>query len=165
MKMEVSFMKNVKKFFSLFIALSLCMAMAVPAFAAENPKEVSAPNGASYTFEVTSDGAKMVRSNLWGSASKTLTKGGSNNGIFISCDGSGFGGMGITIDTHCSQGNYKMDFAGTSTIGSGSNISGTISTNAHKEFKRLTQFNLKEYMIAFDVPEGVTVSVDVWIYG
>lgn len=73
--------------------------------------------------------------------------------------------MGITIDTHCSQGNYDMDFAGTSTIGSGSNISGTISTNAHKEFKRLTQFNLKEYMIAFDVPEGVTVSVDVWIYG
>lgn len=70
-------MKKVKKFFSLLIALSLCMAMAAPAFAAEDSQEVSAPKGASYTFEVTSDGAKMVRSSLWGSASKTLTKGGS----------------------------------------------------------------------------------------
>lgn len=158
-------MKNVKKIFSLFLALSLCMAMAVPAFAAENPEEVSAPNCASYTFEVTSDGAKIARSSIWGSASKTLTSQGSGNGIFISCDGSGWGGMGITIDTHCDQGNYTMEYAGTATDGIGSDISGTISTNAHLEINNLTQLNLKEYMIAFGVPEGVSVSVDVWIYG
>ena len=157
-------MKNLKRICSLVFALTLCLSLTTMVSAAEIPNE-AAPNGESYTFEVTSDGTRIVRSSIWGSASKTLTSHGSDNGIFISCNGTGWGGMGITIDTHCSQTNSQMTFAGTSTIGFGSDISGSISTNGHIEFHDLTQIDLKEYMIAFDVPEGVSVYVDVWIYG
>lgn len=156
---------NIKKLFSLFVAFSLCMAIAIPVFAEENSTDASAPNCASYTLEVTSDEVKVVRSSVSGYGSKILTSQGSGNGILVSCNGSGWGGMGITIDTHCSQGNYTIEFIGTSTIGFGSDISGIITTNDHIVFEDLIQRNLSEYMIVFTIPEGVSVSVEVWIYG
>ena len=156
---------NIKKIFSLFLTLFFCIAMAIPAFAEENPTDVFASNCASYTLEVTSDEVKVVRSSISGYGSKTLTKQGSGNGIFITCNGSGWGGMGITIDTHCSQGTETIEFIGTSTIGFGSNIEGTITTNDHIVFEDLIQRNLSEYMIAFSIPEGFSVFVEVWIYG
>lgn len=155
---------------SLFsLALVFCFTLTASVSALDTTYSVeneSTSNVKLYTFEVSNASATLIsRSSVSGYNQKTLTSGGSNNGIFIDCNGSGRGGMGITIETSCSQGTYTIDYVGNSSIGYASAISGQIKTNDHVEYNNLTQSDLSEYYIAFDIPDGVSMFVKVWIYG
>lgn len=163
--------KKFKRIFSALLGLILCFSLSISAFAAEPTAHEASTDKkviGQYTFEVSGDGTVTPRSSLSGYAQKTVTAG--NNGILIDCDGQGIGGMGITIDTSCSNGNYRMYYQGASNIGSASNISGYIYSNDHVVLNNSTGYNLwhsnlGQYFIAFDIPSGVSMLVQVWIYG
>lgn len=153
---------NVKRIVSLLLALVLCFSFATSASAAE----ISTPqkNTELYTFEVTKDGTSLVaRSSVSGYNQKSITT--NDHNIVINCNGSGAGGLGITIETSCSQ-TYEINYAGSSTIGYGDSISGKMTTNDHKEFHGKWQDTLTQYVIGFSAPNGrASYFVKVWIYG
>ena len=161
--------KKFRRILSALLTLTLCFSLSSSVFAASaKGNETAAQKNliGEYTFEVSGDGTVMPLSSVSGYNQKTVTAAEGNNGISIDCNGQGVGGMGITIETSCSNGNYQMEYAGSSVIGSASNISGRIWTNDHIELKsNLWQNNLGQYFVAFGVPSGVSVFVKVWIYG
>lgn len=115
------------------------------------------------TFEVSEDGISP-RSSVGGFNQVTITS--SSNAILIECNGSGWGGMGITIKTSSSYGPEGVSFHGASVIGSASSIDGNMSTIDEKVFNNLWQMDLQEYCIAFDMAHGTnSFFVQVWIYG
>ena len=155
--------RNFKRICSLLVALVLCFSFMTSASAAEVEK-TSTENADVYTFEVSKDSTTLIsRSSVSGYNQKYVTS--NDGGLIIECNGSGIGGMGITIETSCSQGTFDIDFTGGPFIGNASTINGTITSNDHLEIKNLMQNNIDEYLIAFRVPAGKSVFVKVWIYG
>ena len=159
--------KKIKRLLSLVLVLTLCLSFSNLVSAKEktdnksvNDKELMGE----YTFEVSDKGLITARSSVSGYNQKTVVAG--DNGLIINCNGQGYGGMGITIETSSSNGNFKVNYVGGAYIGSASSISGEIGSNAHIELnKNLWQNNLDEYLISFGVPSGVSMFVKVWIYG
>lgn len=163
--------KNTTKRISSFIlALVLCFSFSTYAFAAE--VSTSADDVVTgedlhiigeYTFEVTEDGI-MPYSSVGGYNQKAITA--DDRTLVIECSGSGMGGMGITIETTCSQGAFSIDYAGASYIGDASTITGTMKTQDHLELHNLWQSNLQEYYLFFTIPSHISsYFVKVWIYG
>ena len=139
----------------------------MPTFAAEKaPAEASTEKTAKlYTFEVNGDAETSVaRSSISGYNQKSLTSG--NSIIEIPVSSSGLGGMGITIKTSCS-GNYQLDYIGYVSGGEpASDISGSMSSNDTVEHHDLWHGpGTSEYTLLFGIPQGVSVLVQVWIYG
>lgn len=158
-----------RQIFSVLLALTLCFTCAIPTFAAEESPEdsfVSTKETAKlYTFDVSdTDGASITRSSISGYNQKTLTS--SNGMIEIPVSSSGIGGMGITIKTNCS-GNYQLEYIGYVSGGEpASDISGSMTSNDNKEHHNLWHgVGTSEYTLVFKIPQGVSVNVQVWIYG
>lgn len=174
-------MKNIKRTLAIIMAIAMCFSMSTFAFATEpsDSEEPSAIYGnvigeATYLVSdgdmtlVDSSGDTagiMPLSSIGGYNQKTIT--GGKGSILIDCNGQGWGGMGITIRTSCSYGDYPLIFEGLATIGSGSYIQGVISTNGEKFFSDLGQNNLDVYAITFQGTQSYTPDflVRVWIYG
>ncbi len=186
-------MKKFTRVFALLMAVVMVLSMSTAAFAA-TPETISAEevtetsSNVLYeaTYRVSSDsGITLVSSSgdssimplssvggfnqkgMWG----TDKNWGDNNYLFLDCSGSGYGGMGITIKTSCSYGNYQIQFAGAATAyaGDASTISGEMGTIDEVQFHNLWQRDLQEYFIVFAPADGVTYVPDyfvqVWIYG
>lgn len=153
---------TIKRICSLLLALVLCFSFVTSASATEI--STSQKCAEMYTFEVTQDGASVVgQSSVGGYNQKSITT--NDHNIVINCNGSGAGGLGITIETSCSQ-TYEISFAGASSIGHGDAISGKMTTNDHKEFHKKWQDTLTQYVIGFSSPNGRdSYFVKVWIYG
>lgn len=186
-------MKKFTRVFALLMAVVMVLGMSTVAFAAtpepiiastEEAPEASPTVMYEATYKVSSDtGITLVDSSddsgimplssvggysqksMWGSDKDW----GSNNYVYVDCDGSGFGGMGITIKTSCSYGNYQIKFAGAPYAGEGSSISGEMGTIDEVQFHNLWHIDLQEYLLLFTpatdsgyVPDYY---VQVWIYG
>lgn len=154
--------KMSKRFLALVFALIMCFSLTATAFAAETENMETQINASE---EVANDDSGiMPHSSVSGYARKTLTK--SNNIIDISCTSSGWGGMGITVKTS-SASNTQVSFFG-APFGDNSiaeQISGNMSTNAEKQFHNLSHNGLSDYYLVFTIPDGVSIDVQVWIYG
>lgn len=158
--------KKVKRFLSIALALTLCLSLSNSVFAKDTNNSESMQDKeviGEYTFEVSGEGSITPMSSVSGYGQRTVVAG--DNGIIVNCNGQGLGGMGITIETSSSNGNFKVDYVGGPYIGSGSDISGEIGSNDHIERHNLWQSGLQEYLISFGVPSGVSMLVTVWIYG
>ena len=157
-----------KRIFSVLLTLALCLTCAMPTFAAEKaPAEASSTEKTAklYTFEVNGDAETSVaRSSISGYNQKSLTS--RISIIEIPVSSSGLGGMGITIKTSCS-GNYQLDYIGYVSGGEpASDISGSMSSNDTVEYNGLWHGpGTSEYTLLFGIPQGVSVLVQVWIYG
>lgn len=158
--------KKVKRFLSIALALTLCLSLSNSVFAKDINNSESMQDKeviGEYTFEVSGDGSITPMSSVSGYGQKTVSA--VDSGIIVDCNSQGIGGMGITIETSCSAGNFTMNYLGSPYIGAGSDISGEIGSNDHIERHNLWQSGLQEYLISFKVPSGVSMLVKVWIYG
>lgn len=157
-------MKNFKWIISSILAVVICFSLNLPVFASRESINNSIPQ------EILSEDEAgiMPMSSISGYAYKRVRKG--DNGIIIPINGSGIGGMGITIKTASSyQGN--IEYYGTLLTDIpftwASDIEGKVSSNGEKVWNNLTHAtgNNFEYGIFFDMPAGVEMDVWVWIYG
>lgn len=188
-------MKKFTRVFALLMAVIMVLGMSTVAFAStsetiptttEEATKTSSSVVYEATYKISSDsGITLVSSSGDSNIMPLSTISGynqksmygtnkdwnSNNYLYINCGGSGYGGMGITIKTSCSYGNYRIQYAGgpTSYAGDGSTISGEMGTIDEVQFHDLWQNNLQEYLIVFSPADGVTYVPDyyvrVWIYG
>lgn len=155
--------KTSRRFLTLLLALVMCMSVGITASAAEMPQ--GTPNVEAQAVASAEDSGIMPLSSVSGYARKTLTKG--NNMILVECDGEGIGGMGVTIRATSSSGG-SVSFSGASygSYSGASDISGSVVLNGpDKEFHGLWHNQLAYYAIVFDIPDGVSIDVQVWIYG
>lgn len=163
--------KNIiKRFCAVVLSLALCFSLSGTAFAAEPAEfamneETEQQEASCY---VLSDDGIMPLSSIGGYAHAVLTK--NNSAVLVRLDASGIGGMGITVDTSCASGNYYVQCTGNPYPATGvtnaSSISRTISTNGHYYWENLWHSSPAYYIINLgSIPEGVSVTVDVWIYG
>ncbi len=161
--------RKIKQICSLMLAMVLCFSFVTSVSATENNSADSSNrrllNAESYTFEVTADGMELItRSSVSGYNQKAIVAG--DQALVINCTGSGAGGMGMTIETSCSSGNYTLTYRGAAYEGIASSVSGTMSTNGHIEKHNLYQEDLGQYVMTFPLPSGVSsYFVKVWIYG
>lgn len=163
-------MKLTRRLFSCLLALALCLSMSVSAFATEieTVDNTVAPVVYKDNMDASSgdDSGIMPLSSLSGYAYQRIYKG--NHIMFIDCDGSGIGGMGITIKTDCSTVNpIKVVGHVADGCGFASEIKSTpMTTKQELKLNNLSHMGLSRYIIAFDIPDG-TPEFDayVWIYG
>ena len=160
--------RKVQQICSLVLAMALCFSFATTALASESSASDNSGkrllNAESYVYEVTEDGMNLVRSSVSGYNQKSIVSG--SRTLAINCTGSGAGGMGITIETSCSAGNYTLSYQGAASQGIATSISGTMSTNGHVEKHNLYQEDLGQYIMTFSLPSGVSsYFVKVWICG
>ena len=163
-------MKNKKKVLSCVMATILCLSFNATAFAAETPEPVidveQAQEAGVKLYAILDDGNIMPLSSISGYNQATLTS--SAKGMLVECSASGIGGMGITVETSCSQ-TYNVNLvgsAGSSSLAT-SELNKTISTNDHKEYHNLHHSgDFRYYLIGLDgIRSGDQVFVKVWIYG
>ena len=169
-------MKTFKRIFSILLALTMCFAISTSAFAAE------ASDTTNEAVEVTSDTELNVigeatclvsesgvtvlstSSSVSGYNQKTIS--GGSGSLVISCDGTGTGGMGITIQSYCSYGDYSVDVNGYARRGNASSFETRICTNNPYELHNQWQDYLTEYVVEFEAEAGTPdYLVKVWIYG
>lgn len=124
------------------------------------------------TLEVTSDGIASA-TNLAGEniARSSISRYGygyltsSSHGVTIYPEGSGIGGMGVTIRTSSSWNGYMACHM----FDSEGNVQfeyQAISSNGERYFNDLLTVNPSFYCFNFlGIPDGVAVNVWIWIYG
>ena len=168
-----------KKLLSFLLAVTMMVSMlSVNAFAAEAECDVAeAPAEATmYDVELNSSGIvsitdengaaapRSVTSSISGYGNANLTS--SSNVMVVWVDASGFGGVGITVTTSCSNWNGTITFNVTPNNGSAILGNKYISSNGTSEFHNLWHNSPAYYTIAFGgIPAGYTVHAQVWIYG
>lgn len=174
--------KIVKRILVALMATVVCMSFGLTASAVELHMEdyngtAQCDTPYELRYSVTDSGVVLLNSgsispmsyysSISGYSSKTVD--GGSQYIIIPCTSSGIGGMGITIKTSCSKGNYTIQFAGCCQPGNGSasTIEGTMTTNEEKYFDNLWQLgNVTEYYILLSTASGTpSYTVSVWIYG
>lgn len=175
-----------KKFLASILALAMTFAMSTTSFAAtpsefttEETIESSSNIIGEATYRVSNSEITLIDyegdSDIVTLATKSSVDGynqttvsGGYGTLYIRCSGSGTGGMGITIRTGCSYGDYPIHFHGYSMYGEASEISGDMNTNETKEINNKWQSNLSEYVISFSAYDDDGTPdflVKVWIYG
>lgn len=166
-------MKTFKRILSLLLAVAMCIAVPISAFAADtsdNTNEVSEATSntelnviGEATFLVSESGITPL-SSVSGFNQKTIT--GGSGTLVVSCNGTGTGGMGITVETYCSYGDYLVDVHGYARHGEASELNTTVCTNNPYKLYNRWQSYLTEYVLEFSAPAGTPdYLVKVWIYG
>lgn len=155
-------MKKTNRIFSLILALVMCLSISIPAFATEVPTEDN------ILVSQSNEGITPM-SNISGYGSATI-KPGKSDFVVVYCQGSGIGGMGITVKTTCSAGTVNnVTFAGkaTSSVLGGAEIDGTMSTNASMSYHNLYNGGVSVYSVLVQIPANApgNVFVEVWVYG
>lgn len=174
-------MKNIlryKRAIALILTLVVCFSMNTVTFAAgvSNNESILAHDASDMgdvrngcELYLLSDDGIMPLSYVNGYASATLDS--SHKFVVVIChDTQGIGGMGITITTSCSSGTYNMRVRGFDAYDVNaaftSKIDRTITTNGTFYWEHLMHnADLHMYGFSFDVPDGVTADVQIWIYG
>lgn len=165
---EVNIMKKLSKLFSLLVVVALCLAMSVPAFAADvNADTNSNRLIGCVTLRVDENGTTPIstRSSISGYGHVTIN--GDGQGVYINCNGEGFGGMGVTVKTTCSSGTHTIQMFGMPVMGDASIISSrNMTTNQELKFNNLWQSDLSRYFVGLTCPSGTPPFLaEVWIYG
>ncbi len=163
---------KIKRFISVAIAMVMMLVMcSTTAFAAETP-EADASTTKEITLAVTSegvvstestDGDFSIQSWISGYEQKTISQG--DPGVLVWVDGSGWGGMGVTIESSSSwSGNMYVHMLGED--GSVPFSNKAVYSNGISYFNNLDTHNPAYYVFNFTgIPAGQTVFVKIWIYG
>lgn len=174
-------MKTIKRTLAIILAISMCFSMSTVALAADPSTSSEDPslcgNVIGQATYLVSDGHITLtesRGNTSGimplSSVSGYNQGAIVNGygtLYIRCNGTGKGGMGITIQTGCSYGDYKIHYHGYSMYGDAGEIKGDMYTNDEVKLYDCWQYNLTEYVIdfsAYDDDGTPQFFVKVWIY-
>lgn len=148
--------KFAKRIVAFLFATIMCLSLSMSAFAAEVSEKP--------VVNSRENSDIMPISSISGYARKNITS--NDSYIEVSVSSEGTGGMGITIKTTSSS-SGSIEFAGFSISGNASQISGSIPiNNGEMQFHDLYHNgSVGLYYILFTVPAGVSVDVQVWIYG
>lgn len=167
-----------KHFFRLILATTTLVAslslMSVPTFATEVDTINDNVNnaGEAITLELTSEGIVsasasskgiMPYSSISGYEQQTINS--SDHGVIVFTSGSGIGGMGVTIKASSSwNGDMTVHMAGYD--GSTPFMNAKVTANGTTYFNNLITTNPAFYLFNFlDIPSGVSVFVQIWVYG
>lgn len=171
-------MKGIKfRILTILTALVMCLGSSTSAFASESQDNKDADKNATcYNLEVTSDGIASItdekgnevssispRSSISGYNQATLS--GDPAGIIVYINSSGWGGMGVTIETSSSWHGYmSLDILGSD--GSIPLEGRSIYSDKSTEINDLFHYNPAYYLFSFrGIPSGQSVSVKIWVYG
>ena len=164
-----------KTILATLLAFAMCFVMSTSAFAetAEAESTLTSNVIGEATYLVSDDGITLVSSSgdpgimplSSVSGYNQATYGSGTSTLVIKCNGSGSGGMGITIQASCSYGDYKINFHGYAYNGEASSINSFVVTNNTRELHNLHQNTLREYRIEFTASGVPDYLVKVWIYG
>lgn len=165
-------MKNLKKrlFSFLLAATLLCVGFVTPTYAAETGKDAEPK---CYTIEVSSNGVESISdesgydistcSSISGYNQRSIKPG--DAGITISATSSGWGGMGVTIETSSSW-NGKMKANMVDSDGRHFFEGREVPSNDNTKITGLWHYNPAYYYLTFGgIPSGQSVFIKVWIYG
>lgn len=177
-------MKIIKRFLLVFLSLLICFSTSFAALAMPSVSDLDSEGSAlessnvpicEATYHVSSTKITLVNtSDNTGIMPMSTVSGYNQSGITttrftlsIPCNGSGKGGMGITIQASCSYGDYSIRYHGYAYEGTGTSITGTMLTNQTvKHDRNLLQVDLKKYCIEFECNSNTPdYFVKVWIYG
>lgn len=167
-------MKNFKRIFSILLSVALCFAISTSAFAVSATSNCTSGTSPDNELKVIGEATCLVSdsgvtvlsasSSVSGFNQKTIS--GGSGTLVISCNGTGTGGMGITIQSNCSYGDYVVNVHGYARRGNASELTTTICTNNPYELHNCWQDYLTEYVVEFSAPSGTPdYLVKVWIYG
>ncbi len=160
--------KMFKRVLSLLIATATCLSMGLSAFAAEDTTKTTADNGLVWeNDDWAEDGEIMPRGTIAGYAYAVISP--TKNYITIPCSSSvasgEVSGMGITIQTRCSQ-TFVVGYRGYANDYKASQITGSMTSN-DEVYPAGTQWGCSSYTIYFsNLPTNCpSFEVRVWIYG
>ncbi len=138
-----------KRFIAFLTAAIMCLSLGLSVSA----ESINSPSG---TFS--------TNSSISGYEQANLTK--DKAAMLIYVDAEGIGGAGITVKTSCSA-HYRIGLSVFSPDMSEAvcdNI--TFYTDSEVQFHDLIQMGGNPYVVILhDIPEGVTVFTQVWVYG
>lgn len=142
----------VKRFIAVLTATVMCLSLGLTVSATE-----TTPVGEPFSVDSTT-------SSISGYEQKTVTS--TSPSFLVYCTSDGIGGMGITINNTCST-NYRI---GVSVYEGDTGVllidNQTAYTDREVQFHDLFHWGGGPYLIKFhDIPEGVSVLSQVWIYG
>lgn len=166
-------MRNLfKRLVSGVVTLAVMSVSAVSAFAADieaNDNETTEAQEC-IMLTVTSEGITSTQSNenvprstISGYAYGYINK--KDHSVTVDVEGSGIGGMGVTIRTSSSW-NGEMRCAMFDNEGNFPFMNKKILSNGETYFNDLLTVNPAYYVFSFlDIPEGESVHVWIWVYG
>ena len=156
-----------RRFVFISLVLVLILAFSAMAFA----EEKSTPTKL-YNLEVTSEGIvgineasveRSTTSSISGYDARTVVN--TDSGVTIFVDASGFGGMGVTIKASSSW-NGTMYVHMFDNLGNVVFESEPVSSNGETQFHNLWHWSPDYFGVnCTGIPDGVSVYVQVWIYG
>lgn len=151
-----------KKLISAIVALAMIFALSCTAFAAELPEDTPSVGPV-----VSTDASDEVspRSTISGYAKGTISKDSPHVTIFPS-EASGWGGLGVTVKLTCSQNLtlelYILEYDTYRLVLD----DGIVRTNQENYFNDLQHRSGYYYIFTFvNIPEGVTIDYEIWMYG
>lgn len=155
--------KMFKRVLSLLIATATCLSMGLSAFASE----ATTSSAVNDSFATTDDSGIMPRGTISGYAYAVITP--AKNYIIIPCSSSvnknETSGMGITIQTKCSQKELIVGYSGYAEDYKASTINGSMKSE-DEVYLGGSQWGCNSYRINFTIPAGCpSFEVRVWIYG
>lgn len=161
---------KIKRFISVAMTMVMMLLMcSTTAFAAETPA-VDTSTVKEVTLELNSDGIVSadgdfsILSTISGYEQKTISS--SDSAILVWTDGSGIGGMGVTVETSSSWSGYMSTNMLDTFNGKVPFQNYAIYSNGTTYFNNLTTYNPAYYIFTFaGIPSGQTVFVKIWIYG
>lgn len=156
--------KTFKRIFTFLIATVTCLSMGLNTFAAEatTSSTIDNPN------DITEDNIIIPRGSIGGYATGSISS--EKNYIVIYCtstiDPNQTSGMGITVQTRCSKGNYVVGVHGYANDAKASSFEGSMTTNDETYYGG-TQWGCTKYTVYFsNIPSNCPpFDVTVWIYG
>lgn len=149
-----------KKLVSMITTLAMVLSLSCTAFAAEPTVSGSStkPDISASTSEVS------PRSSISGYASGTINRDHPHVTIWPS-NASGWGGMGATVKLSCSQ-TMRL---GLTIVEENNRIlldDQTVRTNQENYFNNMFHMSGGYYIFTFlDIPAGVNINYEIWIYG
>lgn len=165
-----------RRIIAIFLVTIMCLTTALTSFAAE-PKISERAN--CYNFEVSSEGimsCKDINGNEISNPFSARAMLGYNNGtlshsknfVVVDADDAVIGTMGITVQTSSSWNGDLLMYATVNNSSTGGEFikDYNISSNEEVYFNDLWYVGPFSLVFLFSgIPQGVTVNVQVWVYG